>query len=431
MSGAGEVAVLDDGTVRVWRSLAGGDGLSRRLQLGREGYAEVARIPVDPAMVVTSLAFTADRNVLLVGTSGGVVERWEPFGVRDYSTLEVYGPVVFLSFAERDRLRLSFSESFTDVPLATTNLDAMPEPTDPELAGGTLSLSGDGSTVARVIEDSIIEMFRFGIDTPFAVIRPGSIDEESVTLSRDGRFLAVIGPSPAPTAGGVPSPMHPVSLFTTDAPGRSIGRIETEEWPAGIEIPPDGRRLLVCCTRGGGITVWSMPAGRRITPPALAGLSGASFIRLSSTGRWLVTNGRSRVSPGSTADVQVRDGRTGTFVFALDEIGTPTAIAFGPGERLLALADSSGLLQVWDTGLRRPVLEMRMEANARVSALAISPDERLLAVAVSIRRFDDATHAIRSYFLHASELARQACSRLQSAARNATAACREDDELHP
>jgi WD40 repeat protein/transcriptional regulator with XRE-family HTH domain len=236
---------------------------------------------------------------------------------------------------------------------------------------------------------------------------PLSTDPSSPVLPEDTSALLAFSPDSGALAYGISAPSSETSRQPFTIWDVAKGRTRTTlnlatrtatGAPITIALGPDARTLYACRTQGVGTLsneVWDTAHHRRTA--VLAALA-SSHLAASPDGRVLAGDNRVAALPGGRTTA--RDLVQG------DEIGT---LAFTPDGSLFAAGDQTGRVALWDGRLRQRAGILRNvfpalpddigdgvfgDTSEAVSALAISPDGRTLAVggeAGSFQLWDIAT----------------------------------------
>lgn len=138
-----------------------------------------------------------------------------------------------------------------------------------------------------------------------------------------------------------------------------------------IVVQSPDRKLLAFGARNGGIRLWQMPEGNMIAD-FQGYFRSIQALAFSPDSTRLVA-----VSPDPNLRVwSVPDAE---LVYELtSDIGTPSQITFSPDSRWMAAASQSGIL-IWDMETGEMVHSITAGDSAAASALAFSPDGKLLS----------------------------------------------------
>ncbi|AZQ36143.1 hypothetical protein EJ357_23870 [Streptomyces cyaneochromogenes] len=277
-----------------------------------------------------------------------------------------------------------------------------------------VSLSPDGRTLATVRRTG--DTYRFELrDTRDRLLRtlpptplPVSRDPSRPVRPKDTLPLLAFTPDGKALAYAVSAPGYEASPQRLTIWDVTRGRVRTTldlaaQTSVGavitIALGPDARTLHLARTPAIGELsneTWDIARHRRTA--VLTGLS-SSYLAVRPDGGLLVGDNRTVALPGGKA--------TPSDLVQGDQIG---ALAFAPDGSRLAAGDQAGRVALWDGKLRQregtlpnvfPALpegmdeEITGDTSEAVSALAISPDGRTLAVggeAGSLQLWDIATH---------------------------------------
>ena len=202
-----------------------------------------------------------------------------------------------------------------------------------------------------------------------------------LAFSPDGRWVAsAVLPREPNSRGGT------VRLWEAAGgrPGPVLERHDDDV--SDLAFDPDGRRLAAVGTRG-VVTVWELPAGRR-----LLGLQGPAG-KVAGGHRPHVAfgpDGRELACVGVTGSVVVWEAAGGRVLRSFPAAGPnrlrldlgPSVLRFSPDGRRLAAGGIDGIVHLWDVAGGREVAALR-GGLAGFQAIAFSPDGRLLATAAA------------------------------------------------
>ncbi|GLX19705.1 nSTAND1 domain-containing NTPase [Streptomyces lavendulae] len=199
---------------------------------------------------------------------------------------------------------------------------------------------------------------------------------EVLSLSADGTTLAYGYGTRDPFT---PGPTGPLRIWSAAAAPGDTGELPVRAAVSGIRLTPDARTLLVASTVD-GVQAWDV-AGRapaRTVVPGSGETVVPADIAVRPDGKLLVT------SPDETTDLE-----SGRGVRAGHGRSDRLRFAFSPSGGMLAKAASPDEVELWNSHGTRMTGRLTGPDDAgrdgqdaeRVTALAFSPDGRLLAVA--------------------------------------------------
>ncbi|MFL5340498.1 MAG: WD40 repeat domain-containing protein [Gemmataceae bacterium] len=269
-----------------------------------------------------------------------------------------------------------------------------------------VAFSGDGKTIVFVGRDNVVGRWDASSGKELSRVQLQRSSIRGSILSGDGAVLVTPSPSQGlfvwDTTTG--KEMHrlplqvanPVlvwlkdgqTLLATDATG--VVRIydvaaghEKSRWAAGTEryvalgASPDGKRL-VTVTDAGIVAVRDSETGREIRK--LDTVAARPRGRLAASGIVFSADGKIALVAQSGLALAAWDVDTGKPVERFQAIPAGTRIfaaAFAPQGRVVAIADSTGVVRLWD--LAHPGGPATLDAVALPRFLRFSPDGRRLA----------------------------------------------------
>ncbi|MEO2004864.1 MAG: hypothetical protein ABGY41_12280, partial [Candidatus Poribacteria bacterium] len=207
----------------------------------------------------------------------------------------------------------------------------------------------------------------------------------TMTVSPDGALLAVVSHTGA------------IQVWRAVTGEMLWDHVDETDWNTVVVFSPDGRTLAVGgATPGqayrGRVDVYDAVTGSRIEPSLrpMFTVGDRAACAFSADGRHIATG----IHAGGI--VQLWDAENG------DELATVTrhsvhvtAVAFGPGDRLLASSSVDGTVQLWDAAARQ-IACAPLPHRAPVTCLAFHPDGDVLATGSgdgSVRFWDVRTAA--------------------------------------
>lgn len=440
------LATASEKTAVVWKKMSGA------------GYREIARMPMPDK--IHRLAFSGDGHRLTV-LSGSTCTKWHPTCWSVARTLKIWQSVgysgAFTAFTEDQVENIVFepgSESFRTVSKGHTEFRVLNPKTGAELKKWTInygqellhmiSASPDGRYVAtsdqqgRWYVHDVISGTRMDVaPLPSAGVRL------QPRLSTDGSLLTFIREE----GGG-----NTDSLFVYRRQRASYGLPQTFRLDGNVsmfEIDSDNNYAVILSSQK-RIQLRDLRDGRERTPKQLKALHDIESFRVTSDGRHLaVVFGRGGIKSisvwridfdepvailrgagpistysvdGSNGHVMVHFDRDAIKVLRIstgkihtfEPNGVTSAIAFSPDGKLMAVADFTGLLRVFDVTTGNEAAQFQTEGV--VSKLRFSADGKYLASATFTERSaftpEHERWGLRVWLMQPTDLIDEACERL-------------------
>ncbi|MFI5492937.1 TIR domain-containing protein [Actinoplanes sp. NPDC051859] len=349
----------------------------------RERPRLVSRV-TDGDLGTYDMALSADGRTMVTSSEWGtkvwdLTDRGNPSPVAQLSSLQGLPARVSLS-ADGNLLAVAQKPSF----LALVDLR---DRSNPQVAAQIqhgnaevhqLALSADGRTLAANFRDQTLQVWDVTQVSEPLHLAEFKVDYErvrSIGISADGRTLALNDSSD--------------DLQLWDISGRSSPRqvARVADHPSAVaEVAISaGGRILVVAGDGGEAQVWDLSpsAGPRLLGrPELPEDVELTSVALSADGRTVAIGMADSVWLWDTADLS----GAGTVVATSNDHSVMEAVAFGNDGRLLAVADSEGIVDLWDTSDRQaPRRQSRFRGNRGGwlndgQAMSLSADGQTLAI---------------------------------------------------
>ncbi|WP_169789144.1 protein kinase family protein [Nonomuraea candida] len=315
------------------------------------GVEVVDGMETPPGSAAGPLVFSPDGTLLAL-PGHGEVRVWNVAERRLAGSYPLKDPGHGLSFSADGRVLRYLSGTGTVVSL---DVSGLPVPSDD---GHAAAFSGNGRVAAEEIGNTI-EL----TDTEERRKLGRIATAGDLAFDAAGRLLAVSG--------------SPVTVWEV-AGGRQVAAIEAGGDVPAVALSPDGRTLATA--RGGTLETWDVLTGRRLKTYEGAGDLALAFSPDGATlaaGAGLLDLATGRVTPLDPAGGAAPSGVSGETVPPGGD--APTALAFSPDGRRLALGLEGGRVLLVDVRERRTIGAVET-GTAPVEELRFSPGGDLLAV---------------------------------------------------
>lgn len=224
-----------------------------------------------------------------------------------------------------------------------------------------LAFSPDGAVLACADSASVVHLWDPEEGTSLGVLKDHDGNIRALAFSADGRYLASAGEGRA------------IHLWDPNQKRQLSGRGTPSLHRSSLALTRDGNRLVSNCG-GASLQVWDTASGR--VAVEVESTDVPEVLALSPNNRWIA-------GEDSANSIQIWDATTGKGDAVLQgQKGRVTALAFSPDSKLLASASGSdGMAWLWDLERRTTVLIIPEAAeNCLIEAIAFHPAGKLLAV---------------------------------------------------
>ncbi|MBP2326709.1 WD40 repeat protein [Kibdelosporangium banguiense] len=344
---------------------------------------------------VNAVAFSADGQLLAIGTNDGVAQLWDPSNPRQHrplGTLPVTGEVCCLAFSPAATIRVLFTASAKGAQLWDV--------TDPGTAKPLATLDGsdkairdatfapDGHTIVVTHEDYTTR--RWNVTDP---AHPAELPAEQTSQCADSKPRSVSSPD-----GRTRAFAQGYQVWPCDADNPKPVKIELGKQITGLAFSPDG---TVLATGGvdGNFYMWHAPLAayldQRRNPDAVRATSHDHRTIVTGSGRVFLGPANSgqiaaTVDNGEEFTLWELDPSHAPRQLARQPVHNLVAVAFHPGGKVLVTGDNSGKAIVWDVSdptTPHPVTTLDDDFK-NVNAVDFSPDGNLMATG-------DTNHGVR------------------------------------
>jgi len=307
-----------------------------------------------------SVAFSSNGHLLATGGGDGTVRLWGMPDGQLRATLTAHSSGLTwggMAFSPDGR---TLATAGDDGTVRLWDVAGSRQPAT--LSGHTrpvmnLVFSRDGRTLATASEDGTVRLWDLASTRPRATLPVDATDMYTVKFSPDGRTLATSSEDPR------------VRLWdaASGRPRATLTGHTAHVW--NVAFSPNGR-VLASASEDGTVRMWDMATGqaRATLADHTAGVRSVAF---SPDGHTLATGSYDRTA--RLWDVATRKARATLTGHTADVNET----LFSPDGRTLLTAGNDGQPRLWDVTSGEP----RSTLPGTVSAVAFSPDGRMLATA--------------------------------------------------
>jgi len=414
-------ASVSDNLIRLWNPTTG--------ELVR-AFPDITRHTTDAGQGPSSLGFSPDGSILYTNSDANTITRWDPIGGNYLGSLPS-GPrpgttggkaVLGLAVSRDGRtmvagssdgtvLRWHTNPSWYVKPSASVlDLDFHPDgrtmsagdadgslhtwdATTGEQTAKTTTLPG-GVFAVRYTPDGMrvtgsgdatytVTPVRGGITRPRTISFPGREFRGAMAVSADGRWLAAADQNPSDGVGPNDNKIHIWEVATLEEHAvLSLG----DEWPSELVFAPAGDRLVALTSdQGNGLAGSDRDgptAARMVTwrAPDFDDMKRVPLGTDTLSTMIFTPDGRSVLTAGTNAVIQVRDAATGRLRYEFGQHpSTIRQLAISPDGRTVAsVTTEDSVVRLWHLADREFVAALTGH-GAPMNQIVFSPDGRRLA----------------------------------------------------
>ena len=304
--------------------------------------------------VVTAVAFSPDGRTLAAGYQSGIIRLWNPVSRHLIGKLTVGNGVTALAFsADGSTLRAAVRGAVMSWDLASKQKTRMPLPRS--YYGAYASFSSDGKIMASG-DDGMARLWDLANQRQIGAPIPAGGFTPTVALSPDGRIVAVAG-------------RDGTQLWDVANQQPIGGRMATRAF-SNLAFSPNGK--ILATGSNGAAQLWDV-ATQQPTGPAISTTEPVVALAFSSDSTVLATG--ENTGPTQLWDV-AGEYQIGT---SLNPKGVQlvNTLAFSPARNILVTGNQDGTVRLWDP------LSFRQNAPPTFAVPRTGPGRRIVAITLS------------------------------------------------
>lgn len=352
--------------------------------LGTTASLSAATLEVAPRLghtdFVNAVAFSPDGKFILSGSNDTTMRLWEVSTGKEYRIFKGFPSFVLAVAISPDGRYVVGAGRDTTIALWEVSSGKLLRSYRGHSGSvHALAFSPDGRQLASTSWDKTVRLWEVQTGKQLRIFRGHTEEVMALAFTPDGRALV---------SGSWDTTLRLWDIGTGKEIRRFIGHTQPPA-PKGytnkisavtsVAVSPDGA-FIVSGSGGKDNTVrlWELRSGREVHKLVLD--SGVNSLAFSPDGRTVVAATGS-FSRGNLRLINVAGWNE---VHAFGNQGSDTAsVSFSPDGRLIASGDWGGAVRLWDAGTGA-LLRSYAGETGRVSALALAPDGRSLAIAQNV-----------------------------------------------
>jgi WD40 repeat protein/tRNA A-37 threonylcarbamoyl transferase component Bud32 len=326
--------------------------------------------------VVYGVAYSPDGSLLATASWDHTVKIWNAALGQEVRTLLGHTKDVWrVAFSPDGRLLASVSKEAVKVWDVATGQEVRTLGPVGGLERYGLAYSPNGQLVAVTMHDQTVILWNVETGEKVQVFRGHTSTVKNVAFSPDGRLVAS-------GAGDLSRSDRGEVKVWESATGREVFHLRSHTDPIfGVAFSPDGQRL-VSASQDQTVKIWDVETGQEVLT-LRAHADTVRAVAFSPDGWCLATacvDGTIKLWDAASW----ADEKPVHLVETLAGHGAAVVgVAFHADGRHLAALSDNQMIRTWDVDTGREREDQRLRIDPQIHALALSPDDRLLATATS------------------------------------------------